>query len=136
MLPRKSIARGGSPFTGFDKKSDPFPKTLMDNHFHLFAETPLGNLSEFMRQFNISYTSRFNRKYRRSGHLYQERYSSILVDKDTYAVMLSRYIHLSPIRTREMEDVPPREKEKLFRSHRWSSLHGYLQKLKKEAFSL
>ena len=107
---------------------------LMDNHFHLFVETPLGNLSEFMRQFNISYTSRFNRKYHRSGHLYQGRYSSVLVDKDSYAVMLSRYIHLNPVRTREMEGVPAREKAKLLRAHRWSSLHGYLQERKLEAF--
>ena len=111
-----------------------FCYVLMDNHFHLFLQTPQGNLSEFMRQFNISYTSRFNRKYKRSGHLYQGRYTSVVVDKDTYAVMLSRYIHLNPIRTREMEGVPPREKEKLLRGHRWSSLHGYLLGSKEEAF--
>jgi len=107
---------------------------LMDNHFHLFLATPLGNLSEFMRQFNISYTSYFNRKYNRPGHLYQGRYSSILVDKENYALMLSRYIHLNPIRTREMENAPPSEKEKLLRNHRWSSLHGYRLESKKEAF--
>lgn len=40
---------------------------LMNNHFHLVVETPRGNLSEFMRHFNISYTAAFNRRHRRVG---------------------------------------------------------------------
>ena len=55
---------------------------LMDNHFHLLLETQLGNLSEMMRHFNISYTGFFNRRHRRVGHLYQGRYKSILVEKN------------------------------------------------------
>jgi putative transposase len=51
---------------------------LMNNHFHLVVETPRGNLSEFMRHFNISYTAAFNRRHRRVGHLYQGRYKAIL----------------------------------------------------------
>ena|SRR5688572_9934931 len=43
---------------------------LMSNHFHLIVETPKANLSEFMRQFNISYTGYYNRRHRRIGHLY------------------------------------------------------------------
>ncbi len=43
---------------------------LMENHFHLLLETPLGNLDQFMRRFNISYSGYFNRKYQRC-HLYQ-----------------------------------------------------------------
>ncbi|NOX97363.1 MAG: addiction module toxin RelE, partial [Nitrospirae bacterium] len=62
---------------------------LMDNHFHLLLETPLANLSEFMRQFNITYTSYYNRRHKRVGHLYQGRYKSILVDKENYLVILS-----------------------------------------------
>ena len=45
---------------------------LMGNHFHLIVETPRGNLSEFMRHFNISYTSAYNRRHHRVGHLYQD----------------------------------------------------------------
>ena len=71
---------------------------LMTNHFHFLLETPLGNLSEFMRHFNISYTGYFNQRHRRSGHLYQGRYKSILVDKEAYLSILSRYIYLNPIR--------------------------------------
>jgi putative transposase len=45
---------------------------LIPNHFHLLVFTPKGYLSEFMRHFNISYTGSFNRKYKRTGHLYHE----------------------------------------------------------------
>ena len=70
---------------------------LMNNHFHLLVETPLGNLGAFMRHFNITYTSYFNRRHRRTGHLYQGRYKSIIVDKDAYLSVLFRYIHLTQI---------------------------------------
>jgi REP element-mobilizing transposase RayT len=100
---------------------------LMDNHFHLLVETPLGNLSEFMRHFNISYTSFFNRRHSRVGHLYQGRYKSILVEKESYLSVLSRYIHLNPIRIQQAENSRPEEQlERLFR-YTWSSLPGYLR---------
>ena len=50
---------------------------LMSNHFHLMVSTPRGNLSEFMRHFNVSYTSVYNRRHKRVGHLYQERYKAM-----------------------------------------------------------
>ncbi|MFO0795158.1 MAG: hypothetical protein U0586_13995 [Candidatus Brocadiaceae bacterium] len=52
-----------------------------DNHFPLLFETPLANLSEFMKWFNITYTSHYKRRHKRTGHLYQGRYKSILVEK-------------------------------------------------------
>src|SRR5262250_1819125 len=66
---------------------------LMNNHFHLMVETPKGNLSEFMRHFNISYTAAFNRRHHRVGHLYQGRYKAILIDKDSYLLELSVRFH-------------------------------------------
>jgi putative transposase len=75
---------------------------LMDNHFHLLVETPLGNLGEFMRHFNITYTSYLNRRRRRVGPLYQGRYRSVLVEKEAYLSVLSRYIHLNPIRVKRL----------------------------------
>ena len=71
---------------------------LMDNHYHLVVETPKGNLTKIMHGVNGRYTGSFNRKYRRSGHLFQGRYKGILVDKDAYLVQLSRYVHLNPVR--------------------------------------
>ena len=71
---------------------------LVDNHYHLLLETPQANLSAVVHYINGSYTSYFNNKHDRCGHLFQGRYKAILVDKDTYAVELSRYIHLNPVR--------------------------------------
>ena len=107
---------------------------LMSNHFHLLLETPLANLSEFMRQFNITYTSYYNRKYNRVGHLYQGRYKSILVQKDNYLNILSRYIHLNPVRVVKMENIPLKEKEKYLRQFKWSSLKGYINKNNTQSF--
>ena len=72
---------------------------LMENHFHLLVETPLGNLSKFMRRFNITYTGYFNRRHQRVGHVYQGRYQSFLIEKESYLSEVSRYIHLNPVRS-------------------------------------
>jgi putative transposase len=71
---------------------------LMDNHYHLLLETPVGNLTEIMRHINGAYTTYFNIKQYRAGHLLQGRYRAILVDANEYAEELSRYIHLNPLR--------------------------------------
>jgi len=76
--------------------------TLMRNHFHLLVETPEATLSRAMGQLNGSYTQDFNRRHRRSGHLFQGRYKAILVEKNSYLLELSRYIHLNPARVGEV----------------------------------
>ena len=98
---------------------------LMENHFHLLAETPRGNLSEFMRYFNITYTSYFNRTHGRSGHLYQGRYSSFLIEKETYLSSVSRYIHINPVRVNELSGKPQKEQLKYLFRYPWSSLPGF-----------
>ncbi|MHC2995475.1 MAG: transposase [Candidatus Atribacteria bacterium] len=107
---------------------------LMSNHFHFLLETPLANLSEFMRQFNITYTSYYNRRYNRVGHLYQGRYKSILIQKENYLNILSRYIHLNPVRVEKMKNASTSEKKKCLRQFKWSSLKGYLDKENIEPF--
>jgi REP element-mobilizing transposase RayT len=97
----------------------------MPNHFHLLATTPEGNLSEFMRHFNISYTSNFNRRYRRVGHLYQGRYRAFLIDADNYLLEVSRYIHLNPIRSQVFTRKSFEEKWDVLLRHKYSSLRGY-----------
>ena len=71
---------------------------LMTNHYHLLLETPNANLSKIMHYLNSSYTAYINKKRDRSGHLFQGRYKSILVQKDDYLLALSRYIHLNPVK--------------------------------------
>ena len=92
---------------------------MMDNHYHLLLETPSGNLSQIMRHINGAYTTYFNVKRGRSGHLFQGRYKAILVDIDEYAKELSRYIHLNPVRAKIVET--PEE-------YNWSSYHFYIGK--------
>jgi len=71
---------------------------LMSNHYHLLLETPGCNLSQIMQHINSAYTTYFNIKRKRAGHLFQGRFKAILVEADEYATELSRYIHLNPVR--------------------------------------
>lgn len=91
---------------------------LMDTHYHLLLETPSGNLSQIMRHINGAYTTYFNVKRGRSGHLFQGRYKAILVDIDEYAKELSRYIHLNPVRAK-MVNTP--------QEYEWSSYQFYIR---------
>ena len=77
---------------------------LMGNHYHLILETPQANLSAIMQMVNSSYTTYFNVKRKRFGHLFQGRYKAILIDADSYLLELSRYIHLNPVRAGVVED--------------------------------
>ncbi len=107
---------------------------LMSNHFHLIVETPKANLSEFMRQFNISYTGYYNRRHRRTGHLYQGRFKAIVVDQDSYLLELSRYVHLNPIRIRSQSQRTEKDRIREISRYRWSSLPGYLDGKRKESW--
>lgn len=107
---------------------------LMSNHFHLIVETPKANLSEFMRQANISYTGYYNRRHRRIGHLYQGRFKAIVVDQDSYLLELSRYVHLNPIRIKPKAQRAETERIREISQYRWSSLPGYLDRKRKESW--
>ncbi|HYE32795.1 MAG TPA: transposase [Methylomirabilota bacterium] len=71
---------------------------LMDNHYHLLLETRRANLGRACQWLNVSYSVWFNRKHRRSGHLFQGRFKSILVEPLQWGLALSRYLHLNPVR--------------------------------------
>jgi len=100
-------------FVFIDKMNETFEKysfvcyayCLMDNHYHLFIKTPFANISEGMHYLNTSYTNWFRAKYKLVGSVFQGRYKSILVDKDSYALILSAYIHLNPIRAGIIENL-------------------------------
>lgn len=76
---------------------------LMTNHYHLLIETPDGNLSIGMRQLNGVYTQLFNKLHGRAGHLFQGRYKSILIQKDSHLLEVCRYVVLNPVRARMVE---------------------------------
>ncbi len=72
---------------------------LMPNHFHLLIESGVqGTAAPLMRRLMTGYVGYFNRRHRRVGHLFQNRYKSILCEREAYLKELVRYIHLNPIR--------------------------------------
>lgn len=89
---------------------------LMDNHYHLLLGTPRANLSRAMQWLGVAYTSRFNVKHQRSGHLFQGRFKSILVANDAYLLQLSYYIHANPLRAGMVKRLA---------DYRWSSYPAY-----------
>jgi putative transposase len=91
---------------------------LMSNHEHLFVETPQPNLSVGMQYLNGSYTGYFNRRLARCGHLFQGRFKAHLIEEQGYFQVVSRYIHLNPVRAgvvRRPHEYP------------WSSFAGYVR---------
>lgn len=71
---------------------------LMSNHFHLLVRTGKGPLSRNMRALMSGYAGYFNRRHNRAGHLFQNRYKSIVCEEETYFLQLVRYLHLNPLR--------------------------------------
>ncbi len=71
---------------------------LMDNHYHLLVETPEANLSRAMQWLAVSYTVWFNRRHGRGGHLFQGRFQAMILEAESAAVEVSRYLHLNPVR--------------------------------------
>jgi putative transposase len=107
---------------------------LMSNHFHLIVKTPRANLNDFMRHFNISYTVYFNKRHHRSGHLYQGRYKSFLIDADSYLVEVSRYLHRNPVHTQKFTSVDDEQKSQYLRQYRWSTYLDYIQEKPRHPF--
>ena len=93
-----------------------FAFALLDNHFHLFLQTPEADLSAGMAHLNGSYAGYFNVRHRRVGHLMQGRFKSVVVDDQGYWRELSRYVHLNPVRARLVQRPE---------DWAWSSYAGY-----------
>ena len=85
---------------------------LMTNHFHLVVQTPEANLSRGMHWLNTSYVVWFNRRYKRSGHLFGGRFKAFLVDHEAYIDEVLRYVVLNPVRAKMVERPE---------DYRWSS---------------
>jgi len=83
-----------------DTGTDCFAWSLLDNHFHLLLRCNRIVLSVFMRRLLTGYAVNFNHRYKRSGHLFQNRYKSIICEEEVYLLELVRYIHLNPLRAK------------------------------------
>jgi REP element-mobilizing transposase RayT len=102
---------------------------LMPNHYHLLVETPRANLSRAIGWVQTTYTIRFNRRHRRSGHLFQGRFKAHVIDAEDYARQLLCYVHLNPVRPRDKAAVVPVERRILLDQWRWSSHLVYLGRM-------
>ena len=92
---------------------------LMENHFHLLVHTKEANLSRAIQWLGVSYSVWFNRKYQRSGHLFQGRFKSFLIENDRYFTTMCLYIHGNPLRARIVKRLS---------DYRWSSYQAYADK--------
>ena len=81
-----------------------FAWALMPNHIHLLLQTGEEPLSKFMQKLLTGHATYFNKKYDRVGHLFQNRYKSILVQVDMYLLKLVRYIHINPLKAKIVSD--------------------------------
>lgn len=83
---------------------------LMPNHAHLLLRSGPEGLSALMRKLLTGYAVRYNKRHQRHGHLFQNRYKSIVVEEDGYFRELVRYIHLNPLRAQIVDSLPNLEK--------------------------
>ncbi len=87
-----------------------FAWALIPNHLHLLLRTGKTSLSTVMRRLLTGYAVYYNRRHRRHGHLFQNRFKSILCQEDTYLLELVRYIHLNPLRAELVKDLKELDK--------------------------
>lgn len=90
---------------------------LMTNHIHLLVYDNGSDISKFMQGLNLSYTIYFNRTYGRCGHLFQDRFKSIIIKSNSHFLQVAKYIHLNPVKAR-MVSSP--------HLYAWSSYNFYL----------
>ncbi len=100
--------------------------SLMPNHFHLLVRTGRQSISRSMRKLLTGYVVNFNLRYKRHGHLFQNRYKSIICEDDPYLLELTRYIHLNPLRAGVVGSL-----EEL-RSYRWTGHSAILGRVKRD----
>jgi putative transposase len=95
-----------------DTQTACFAWALIPNHFHLLLRTGSAAISRVMQRVLTGYAISFNRRHQRHGHLFQNRYKSILCQEDAYLLELVRYIHLNPLRAnivsefKELQEYP------------------------------
>ena len=94
--------------------------SLLSNHVHLLLRPTKGKLSEMMRRLLTGYAVVFNHRHHRCGHLFQNRYKSIICEEDSYLLELVRYIHLNPLRAGLVSSMRQLD------SYRWTGHSGIM----------
>lgn len=99
--------------------------SLMPNHFHLLVRTGRQPISKSMRKLLTGYVVNFNLRHKRHGHLFQNRYKSIICEEDPYLLELTRYIHLNPLRAGIVGDL------KQLNTYRWAGHSAIMGRVKR-----
>lgn len=105
---RNFLKRLGSILT--ETQTPCYAWALMPNHFHLLLRTGMAPIATVMRRLLTGYAVFHNRRHKRHGHLFQNRYKSILCQENVYLLELVRYIHLNPLRVNMVKDIKQLEK--------------------------
>ena len=113
-IERKAIFKDGSDRENFldrlgalvsESKTACYGWVLMTNHVHLLLKTGMSPVATVMRRLLTGYAVSFNRRHRRHGQLFQNRYKSFLCEQEPYLKELVRYIHLNPLRAKMVKDL-------------------------------
>ena len=99
---------------------------LMTNHAHILLRSSEIGLSGYMRRLLTGYAISYNRRHRRWGHLFQNRYKSIICEEDAYFTELVRYIHLNPLRAKLVKSFDQLDR------YRWSGHAALLAKVEND----
>ena len=108
-IERKAIFKDSADRENFFERSDQiisdtetgyYAWVFMTNHIHLLLKTGVAPIATVMRRLLTGYAVTFNRRHRRHGHLFQNRYKSFLCEEEVYLKELVRYIHLNPLRAK------------------------------------
>ncbi len=100
--------------------------SLMPNHFHLLVRTGQQSISKSMRKLLTGYVVNFNLRHKRYGHLFQNRYKSVLCGDDPYLLELTRYIHLNPLRAGIVRSL------KELSHYRWAGHSAIMGRVKRD----
>lgn len=92
---------------------------IMDNHVHLLLKSDIESLSEAIKRINIRFARRYNYKYERVGHVFQDRFKSEVIHNDGHLVQVIRYIHNNPVKANMVSKAE---------EYRWSSYNSYINK--------
>lgn len=109
---------------------------LMPNHFHfIIQQLRDGGITDFMHRLSTGYAMYFNRKYDRTGVLFQGVFKAKHIAEDSYILHLSRYIHQNPLEI-SGEDIDNKSSRGFIETYKWSSLRSYLDRNKPCVFKL
>jgi len=100
---KELIARLGT--VAIETATSVYAWALLSNHAHILLSSGVHGLSKFMRRLLTGYAVNYNIRHHRYGHLFQNRYKSIVCDEDSYFMELVRYIHLNPLRVKLVKDI-------------------------------